>query len=364
MKLHLINGFLGSGKTTAIITATRSLLQQGKSIGIVTNDKGKFQVDTAFYETNHIPTRQVSGGCFRCSFSEFEEMIGQLQSSTSPEVIFAESVGSCVDLVNTIFSPIRQNSDLKVDETTYSVFSDIRLFRLWINNEPLPFSERVNYLFAKQIEESKLLILNKCDLFPAQGREEIFTAAMERFPDKTILLQDSQQPSSVLAWLEALAKEPALRERPGFSVDYPIYKGGENEMAWLDQIFIVESQEPARIKPAVMQLIYRMLSAVREGGFPVGHIKFLISSSGVSRKISFTTADFLEDHFAHHWGDMIPEASEGSLTLMLNARLSMQAEDFSKIVENAVRQVEQSAQICIRIQEGSSYNPEMSMHRP
>ena len=73
MKLHIINGFLGSGKTTAIITATKSLIQLGKTVGIVTNDKGQFQVDTAFFQSSHIPTRQVTGGCFRCSFSEFEE---------------------------------------------------------------------------------------------------------------------------------------------------------------------------------------------------------------------------------------------------------------------------------------------------
>ena len=75
MELHLINGFLGSGKTTAIITATKSLIQLGKTVGIVTNDKGQFQVNTDFFESSRIPTRQVTGGCFRCSFDEFEERI-------------------------------------------------------------------------------------------------------------------------------------------------------------------------------------------------------------------------------------------------------------------------------------------------
>ncbi|NCB09923.1 MAG: cobalamin biosynthesis protein P47K, partial [Bacteroidia bacterium] len=80
MELHLINGFLGSGKTTAIISATKALLQRGKSVGVVTNDKGRFQVDSAFFQGQHIPTKQVAGGCFRCSFNEFEEKIIQLQT--------------------------------------------------------------------------------------------------------------------------------------------------------------------------------------------------------------------------------------------------------------------------------------------
>ena len=50
MELHVINGFLGSGKTTAIIAAAKILIQQGKIVGVVTNDKGQFQVDNAFFE--------------------------------------------------------------------------------------------------------------------------------------------------------------------------------------------------------------------------------------------------------------------------------------------------------------------------
>ena len=172
MILHLVNGFLGSGKTTAIITATKTLIDRGKTVGIVTNDKGRFQVDTAFFQSMHIPTQQVTGGCFRCSFSEFEEKIAQLQETEAPDIIFAESVGSCVDLVNTIFTPLQANTVLQVEKTTYSVFADIRLFRYWIDGEPLPFSDAINYLFAKQIEEGNLLVLNKADLLALRSERK------------------------------------------------------------------------------------------------------------------------------------------------------------------------------------------------
>jgi len=49
---------------------------------------------------------------------------------------------------------------------------------------------------------------------------------------------------------------------------------------------------------------------------------------------------------------------------MLNARVAMNADEFSEIVKNAVNQAALSPQICIRSEEGSSYNPEMSMNRP
>jgi len=38
MQLHIIGGFLGSGKTTAIIGAARYLADKGLHVGVITND--------------------------------------------------------------------------------------------------------------------------------------------------------------------------------------------------------------------------------------------------------------------------------------------------------------------------------------
>ena len=51
MDMHLVGGFLGSGKTTSIINAAKVLIAQGKKVGVVTNDKGKHLVDTAFFNS-------------------------------------------------------------------------------------------------------------------------------------------------------------------------------------------------------------------------------------------------------------------------------------------------------------------------
>ena len=48
-RLHLVGGFLGSGKTTAIAAAAKLLMAQGLRVGVVTNDQGKYLVDTAFF---------------------------------------------------------------------------------------------------------------------------------------------------------------------------------------------------------------------------------------------------------------------------------------------------------------------------
>jgi G3E family GTPase len=70
MKIYLVGGFLGSGKTTAIIQACRILMADGKKVGVITNDQGKYLVDTAFMKFNDIPTVEVTGGCFCCNYQD------------------------------------------------------------------------------------------------------------------------------------------------------------------------------------------------------------------------------------------------------------------------------------------------------
>ncbi len=64
MELHVVGGFLGSGKTTAIIGAAKYLMAHGKRVGVVTNDQGRYLVDTAFFRSEAVPTVEVTGGCF------------------------------------------------------------------------------------------------------------------------------------------------------------------------------------------------------------------------------------------------------------------------------------------------------------
>jgi len=364
MDLHLVNGFLGSGKTTGIIAATRHLIRQSKRVGIITNDKGQFQVDRAFFEESDIPTRQVAGGCFRCSFSEFEDIIAELQDAESPDVIFAESVGSCVDLVDTIFGPLQRIERIQVNKTTYSVFTDCRLFNIWIQNDPLPFSEQVNYLFEKQIEEGRILILNKADLLTAKEQNALYLLAKQRFPHKKILLQNSTQESEVLPWLETLEKETVEPSRPEFRVDYPRYKAGEQEMAWLDQKITLQSPAPGKIKPALITLMDQVLRGLQTENVPVAHIKFLISTSLQSKKISFTTADFFAQPLNNHWVESIPDVQSGALQVVLNARLSINAQDFHNKVNRVIDHVSRQSGVEIHCEEGSAYNPEMSMNKP
>jgi len=211
MRIHLVGGFLGSGKTTAIVGASALLIEKGVSVGVVTNDQGRSLVDTELIASAGIPATEVTGGCFCCNFPALQEMIGRLERGTRPGVIFAEPVGSCTDLIATVLNPLLASNPTGRQIGRLSVFADIRLLRQRLFNRPLPFSKDVQYVFDTQIEEAEILVLNKSDLLPPDAARETLQKAGERHPEKTLLLQSSLDARDLARWVDVVQRMTAAR---------------------------------------------------------------------------------------------------------------------------------------------------------
>lgn len=226
MKLHIVGGFLGSGKTTAITNASKLLIQHGKKVAVITNDQGKYLVDTSFVGSYDIPTAEVINGCFCCNFNSLSDQIELLETTIKPDCIFAESVGSCTDLVATVLKPLQLLKKELFDELTFSVFVDSRLLLDHLLEKKLPFSDEISYIFSKQIEEADLLVINKIDLLSDEDLKILLELVKSRFDQKILICQNSLNPQNIQNWLTTLETLP-IRRRDSLDIDYQIYGKGE-----------------------------------------------------------------------------------------------------------------------------------------
>ena len=109
--IALIGGFLGAGKTTLILAGAELIQRRGANVAVVLNDQGDDLVDTHYAGSSGVACDQVTGGCFCCRFPDLVEAAGRLLES-EPDVIFAEAVGSCTDIVATTLRPLlREHGD-------------------------------------------------------------------------------------------------------------------------------------------------------------------------------------------------------------------------------------------------------------
>jgi G3E family GTPase len=329
MDFHIVSGFLGSGKTTAIITACKSLMARGKRVGVVTNDQGKYLVDTAFFELAAVPTVEVTGGCFCCNFDDLDARLSQLKHTARPDVIFAESVGSCADIVATVVKPLLELRADSFAPTSFSVFVDARMLRRRLLDLPMPFSDDVVYIFDKQIEEAGILVINKQDLLTVEDTQHIWTLARQSYPGKRIRLQNSLDPQSVNAWLNFLSDPLSTLPETSLDIDYQRYSAGEKQLAWLDETVTLHTSEGSG-RMAVAVFLSTLAGAIAQRAIPVGHVKVLIQGQKEDVKLSLVAIEVQD------WQVDLPPLSGTVITILVNARVEGDLESLRDVVHNAV----------------------------
>jgi len=335
MRLHLVAGFLGSGKTTAIIGACKLLMAQGQRVGVVTNDQGKYLVDTAFVRLADIPAVEVSGGCFCCHYDDLHARLAMLRDEVHPDAIFAESVGSCADVVATVIRPLLTLSDSPAQPTSFSVFADARLLHRRLLGMPMPFSDSIVYLFDRQIEEAGLLVINKIDLLTPEQAAEVEQLAQRRFPGKRLRRQNSLAAKSIAEWVELIDQGAPVMPARDNEIDYERYGEGESRLAWLDQEVRWTVRE-GQGRPVVIAMIEQITAAIRAQNWGIGHLKFLARGEQGEAKISIPT---LEEA---GWQERMPSLRGRRIEVLINARVEAEAHALRELIQQSLEQTAQA----------------------
>jgi Ni2+-binding GTPase involved in maturation of urease and hydrogenase len=366
MRVHFVGGFLGSGKTTAIVNACLFLRERGVRTGIVTNDQGRLQVDALFARSAGLPAVEVSDGCFCCRYDDFDERVAALAERERPDVIFAESVGSCADLVATVIRPFAAFRENYGAPSLLSVFVDSRLLLARLSGRTLPFSEDVLYVFDRQIEEADLLVLNKRDLLKGEERGALRAAVAAVYPDKPCLEYCAADGLEAARWLELLDPTGTPAVRPALAIDYTRYGRGERELAWLDERLIIQdtgglASDGTRCRAAVLALVRGL--ARRLDGAAVGHVKFFVSVPGLDAKLGMTASDLLGEGFDP--GRDLPPFVARRATVALNARVQTDPATLAAAVAAAINDARRAASVSIAEEDRSAFRPgpPLPLHR-
>ncbi len=355
IRLHLVSGFLGSGKTTAIVAAAKRHLARGERVGVVTNDQGRYLVDTAFVQAQNVPAVQVSGGCFCCNYDDLVQVLAQLQHDAQPDVIYAESVGSCADLIATVVQPLRALRQGGIPPTSLSAFADARLLLRHLRGQPLPFSDDVVYILSQQLAEAELLVANKVDLLSSEDRRDLEGLLAKRYGGKRCLLQNALAPEGVIPWVQAIESGQATPSDVALDVDYGRYGEGERRLAWLDQELLI--QAPRNGREALEALVVAIEQAIRLRGWPIAHCKFLARSGGRHAKISLTALQEPEGLRS------LPELGH-EIELTINARVEADAQELRQVIGETLRAVAREHGLVWQLRGEQAFYPEAPSARP
>ena len=273
----MIGGFLGAGKTTALGKLARELTEQGYRVGLITNDQGRNLVDTTMLRSQGFATEEIPGGCFCCRFNSLVDAAERLTASSRPEIFIAEPVGSCTDLAATVTYPLRRLYQDNFTVAPISVLVDpIRAQRVFGLTKGGTFSEKVLYIYKKQIEEADIVIISKSDLLNVKHLVELKHAITKEFPGKEIMAVSARTDQNLDAWFSRIvdAKQSA---RKAMKVDYEIYADGEALLGWLNctvNVTATKAFDSDNFLKQLAKAIQKQLTAKKS---EVAHMKMTLS---------------------------------------------------------------------------------------
>jgi Ni2+-binding GTPase involved in maturation of urease and hydrogenase len=245
----------------------------GRRIGLVTNDQAQDLVDTNSLRAQGFPVEEVAGACFCCRFDDLVNRVGQLQENERPDVILAEPVGSCTDLVATVVQPLRDLYGDRFEIAPFPVlFKPSHGLRILRNEPGSGFSPKAAYIFRKQLEEADVVVINRIDeLAPAQTTELANLVARD-YPGVPLLRVSAKTGEGFDALTELLAQDGNFG-RKILDIDYDTYAAGEAELGWLNANVQVVAEEPFELDPFLVELVARLREALGKQGLEVAHLK-------------------------------------------------------------------------------------------
>jgi G3E family GTPase len=332
----MIGGFLGAGKTTAVARLAALLHGRGQRVGLITNDQGSGLVDTSVLRARGFATEEIPGGCFCCRFNSLVDAANKLTAATRPNVFIAEPVGSCTDLVATVTYPLRRIYGDRFTIAPLSVLLDpqraLRVFGL--SESGRAFSDKVLYIYRKQLEEADLIVINKSDTIAEADLARLRAVLAQEFPRADVLAASARDGTGLDAWFDRLlAQEQAAR--PVMDVDYSVYADGEARLGWLNATVSLAAATEFDAN-ALLEHLARDIQArlARETeNAEIAHLKMTFSPHGGLNDIA--SVNLVRSDFVPELSLRLDQPCAGG-QLILNLRAEANPETLKSAVESAV----------------------------
>ena len=153
MRILLFTGFLGSGKTTVLLSLADFLARDGGpgKVVIIENEIGDVNVDGKLLSGSSFETRDLTSGCICCTLSgELIKALQDIQENIDPSWILIEATGLAHQTIADVIDRALPHSP-----TQSAVVVDSERWEELYDNIP--------FLITAQVERADLLIINKID---------------------------------------------------------------------------------------------------------------------------------------------------------------------------------------------------------
>ncbi len=160
MRIIMVTGFLGSGKTTFLLQAIRYLSRKNKKFAVIVNEIGEVGIDNHLLKKVGAAVWEVLGGCICCtSVVGLERALDDATGNYAPDYILMEPSG-VADPANI------RNALMKYDPKSTECLKSIAL----VDSDRIELLIKAVYpLLSSGLEISETVLIGKIDVASVDG---------------------------------------------------------------------------------------------------------------------------------------------------------------------------------------------------
>ena len=359
MKIIVVGGFLGSGKTTVLVRLGTYYSSIGKRVGVIVNEVGEIGIDGDVISQYGLETKEITSGCICCSLKvSLRATLLLMIENYAPEVIIIESTGVAYP------GAIRDEVMLMNLSVDYDMAPLLTLFD---GSRFKQILKEIKNFAAQQLAQAEVIAVSKADIVDPTMLPIIEAAVQQINPKAEIITLTSKDPQSVAHLIDILERNDDLEARLAelkkvvANDGSLLMAGGKTKSTSIEEsgvgsyaaeYALNESCLTNLSDPDFERIVRNLMARIRgdvlkqSPGF-IGHIKLFLENGPSLFKLSVTTS---EEEPVY---DFIPSANAISAPApnlkILSAVTGVASAEVKNIVQTAVKDILKENDICFNV---------------
>ena len=178
MDIHILGGFLGTGKTTLLMRLVSMFSEKGKKV--VVNEAGSVGVDGTTIKGQGYNAVELPQGCICCTLvGALQESLVQVVKDYTPDILIIEPTG--------IALPDKVRDSVEAIKGRFIQYDKLDIIGMLDGPRFDIFITKNKDFYVKQLKDSDVLIVNKKDLISEDKLKEIVSWAKSEFPGMKVV---------------------------------------------------------------------------------------------------------------------------------------------------------------------------------
>ena len=272
-KFAVFSGFLGSGKTTAMMALTKTYTEHYAKAAMISNDLGESMTlaDHRLAALSGAAASEITDECI-CFCRDVLTARLDAYYGDGFELVVSDIPGFGVGALEHVYHGLTGDHPGRYELAPFTVLIEPRNAGLLRSGQ----AGETGYILRAQLMEADLIVLNKCDLLTPEEAEELRNWLAEEYPQAEVLRISALTGEGLDALAAAMRTGRASLRHP--DIDYDA-DGLQNAMDRLTEYYL---QYRAEVRcndfdgtEYLADIARRVQTALKAGGREVPHMKFL-----------------------------------------------------------------------------------------